>query len=369
MNLKYKVAIAGAGPAGTILAYKLASVGISVLLLEKHSLPRNKTCAGGITLKTKKLIGSLIPENKFDCAIDTAIISYRSSHSIIKKTKEKICWTINRADMDYMLADKAKEMGADLHESEPILNFIIKDTHVEITTAKNIYSAEILIGADGVNSLIARKTGLGNSIEKGIAWEAEIKIPQKKMDNYSHPVIMDFGDIKEGYAWIFPKKNYFSVGAYSYNINSKNLKKNLLKFINKQKLLDNNSDISLKAHLIPLGGKKYPLTFKRVLLAGDAGGLADPFLGEGIYYAIKSAEIAAETIIGYLKGECELTLYSDRIHSEIMQDLIYARRLNRLTYTWPWFSYKMLIKNENLSNIIIGLIKGDMQYSQIFKKT
>jgi len=115
------------------------------------------------------------------------------------------------------------------------------------------------------------------------------------------------------------------------------MKDTLSRFIASQPVLHDCQTLSLRGQLIPLGGRIAALDRGRILLLGDAANLADPWLGEGIFYAIRSARIAADEMINFLKGNlADLSSYTSRINLEIVGHLRQARLLARFIYQFPW---------------------------------
>jgi flavin-dependent dehydrogenase len=112
---QYDVTIAGAGPAGTVLAYELAQKGFKVLLLEKSRLPRRKVCAGGITVRA----GSLIPFDYQECVeniIYGVRLSYNTHPQIVRKYEKPLASMVRREKFDYLLASRAVKAGVFLQE-------------------------------------------------------------------------------------------------------------------------------------------------------------------------------------------------------------------------------------------------------------
>jgi len=130
-------------------------------------------------------------------------------------------------------------------------------------------------------------------------------------------------------------------------------------------VLQEGKMLSLRGQLIPLGGLFSPLNKGRILLLGDAANLADPWMGEGIYYAIRSARIAAEEIIRFLKGNLsDLSSYTNRINLEIVSQLNQARLLARFIYQFPRLGSQLTSKSQLMQQIIFSIIRGDITFRQ-----
>ena len=159
MEQKYEVVIVGAGPAGAILTYELARMGIRVLLLEKEILPRYKVCAGGIALRTASLIPIDIGEVVED-VIYGIRLRYKFEKKILKTYDKPVMYLAMRDRFDYLLTRLAADAGAAVEEGEKV-NYIESSSDcVRLKTETKSLSAQILVGADGANSIVARSAGL-----------------------------------------------------------------------------------------------------------------------------------------------------------------------------------------------------------------
>jgi flavin-dependent dehydrogenase len=131
-------------------------------------------------------------------------------------------------------------------------------------------------------------------------------------------------------------------------------------------VLNENKPISIRGHHIPLGGQKQRLNNGRVILVGDAANLADPWLGEGLYYAIKSSNIAVNVIIEYFEnGSGCLDKYTDRINTQIVHQFTYARAIAMLVYRFPHFCTVLLQRSDLLQSAVLNIVRGDLNFQQL----
>ena len=225
----------------------------------------------------------------------------------------------------------------------------------------------MLIGADGVNSLVAKHFGLLPDRKTGVALEAEVFVPKETLERQSTYALFDFGVIENGYGWIFPKRDHFSVGVYHANETKvKGLNQSLNTFMNCQSILQGYHVKKIRGHQIPLGGDDCVLHTSNGLLLGDAANLADPWLGEGLYYAFRSARIAAEEIDLFLSKEnYPLTYYTKRINSEIVSQFKHAKTLSNLVYRFPHRLSNILSKSPIMQKAIFDTIRGDISFDQL----
>ena len=366
--MSYDVIITGAGPSGSILAYQLAKKGFKVLILEKFPLPRYKSCGGGIPLKTLKEIPfdiNPIIEKK----ASGGLVTFKGNILLRAEEKEDIAWLVMRDSFDFYLTQKAVEAGAELINPAKVNQVLLNEDSVTVLTSQGEFSGKFLAGTDGVNSLVAGSSGLLPKRETGIAIEAELKVPRQALQSQGNFASFDFGALPHGYGWIFPKKDHLSCGVFyaSKNKNS-HLEEQLHQYLKMNPVLKEHEILQIRGHRIPLGGKNQILHHKRVLLTGDAANLADAWLGEGIYYAVKSANIAADILQkNLLSGNSDLQEYSAIINRTINHDLHYARNFANLAYNLPRFMLYVLQKSPVVQDLIFNTIRGKLNFEDLQK--
>lgn len=307
----YDVAIVGAGPAGSTAAIFLSKKGFKVALIDKSDFPRDKPCGGGLPNHVLKRFSNIIPKDIIEShSYGGTTISPSLKYKIKYTTNKPFTSMILRKKFDNRLVKKAIENGADFKPGKKVNDIkISNDKGTVIFDDNTNISSRIIIGADGVWSTVAKKTGLRKKNTKiGFSVVEEYDVDEDIMDKYFGERRLGYVHSKfqnvTGYGWVFPKKKHLNIGigVIEYNPRNKeinNLKEiysNYLSILKKQKLIPGNIEIKkIKGGALPV----YPLkkTYSnRVLLIGDAGGFINPTSGEGIYYAMASAEIAAETI-------------------------------------------------------------------------
>jgi len=291
------VIIVGAGPAGAVLAYLLARFGLDVLVLEKATLPRYKTCGGGVTLKTLQNL-PFDAGPVYECQAVGGILSYAGRQLLKADLGWTVAWTVMRGRFDHFLIQQAVMAGATLVEDVAVEGVTLHDDRVVVHSAKGDYAARLLVGADGVNSGVARSLGLLPDRRVGVAVEAEVAVPPSGLEAQGAYATFDFGALPHGYGWIFPKQDHLSVGVFQAQPGkAAGLRQRLDQFIACQPALQGGQMLHFQGHPIPLGATRQPVDRGRALLVGDAANLADPWLGEGIYYAVLSARLAAPVML------------------------------------------------------------------------
>jgi geranylgeranyl reductase family protein len=357
----YDVIIVGTGPAGAILGYELARKGVDVLILEKERLPRHKPCAGGITVKTAKLLDFDIRPVARDVVYGARAV-YKGNRAFSRSYTKPLVYMVMRDEFDYLLAQRAREAGAVLIDDEKVCEIDAIAPGVNVVTTRNAFTARILAGADGARSTVAFKLGLMQDINFGIGLEAEISVSSQRLVQWERLMGLSLGHIRGGYGWVFPKKDHLSVGVGGPLRQAKRLKSGYQALL-KSYDLESHSVIRLKSHYLPVRRKGMAIQSKRCLLLGDAAGLVDPLTGEGIYNAIRSAQIAAPIISQCLQTDnVDLRAYEGAVDREIMPELKAARALARL-FTWlPWLYFGAVEKSDRLWRACCRVLRGEETY-------
>ncbi len=291
----YDVIIIGAGPAGTAAGYYLARKGFSVLLLDRRSFPRKKACAGGITPKAMALFNYDI--SHLVCRTFREIKIVRpGNRSFIIKNKNPLCYITRRSELDAYSLTRARAAGCRFKKIDKLTS-LKQDGHgVSLTVIQDgepvCYTSQYLIGADGANSKTQRLTGRTavSSNVKLPALEADVRVSCAA----GYAMEFDFSKNFSGYYWLFPRKHHVNIGIFSARADGHLSQKLLVRYARLRFGTGLLSDV--KGY--PIGTSQGTVTpgRGRVLLAGDAAGLAEPLLGEGIYAALKSGILSARAV-------------------------------------------------------------------------
>jgi geranylgeranyl reductase family protein len=362
----HEVIVVGAGPAGSVLAYLLARRGLDVVILERASLPRYKSCGGGVTWKAVHYL-PFDASPVFDNQVTGGLVTYQGRQMLRVGVNQAIAWLVMRDKFDHFLARQAVLAGARLVEGTSVVKVEDKWDRVVVSTTHGELQSQLLAGADGVNSRVARSVGLLAKREAGVGLEAELAVSPIALEKQGAYATFDFGAIAGGYGWIFPKRDHLSVGVFKAKPGKANgLRQALERFIARQAVLTNPQILHLQGHRIPLGGRKHGLDKGRVLLVGDAANLADPWIGEGISYAIISANLAAEQMANAIKNQVfDLSGYTRLINASITPQLRAARLFAKVVYSLPQFSSDLLSRSPYLQQLVIDVIQGRRTFREI----
>lgn len=363
MPSQYDVVIVGAGPAGSTAAYILSQKDYNVLLLDKEHFPRKKLCGGCLTAKTLWLLNRVFNEPE-ESLTKNNIINFKSFRFDVRyKTKVLVSpksplafHFVHRQVYDTFLLQKAKEAGAEVSEGEKVTDIetAANNTCNELTlttSRERLIKTKFIIAADGANStvrmkLLRQKKINGSRWHRNLAYGLEIFLARKGDFKALEFPILSFGYLRYGYSWLFPNKDRLVVGMGGLKRMNKNLTGKFKKFFSDYNLGGIDS-YKIQGYPLPFGNSLSTPVYGNILLVGDAAGLVDPMLGEGIYQAQKSAELAAKAIIDTLENRTHWdpgTNYQYLLHKHLMTEFVYARRFR-------WFLYNPLSHILNFCHI------------------
>lgn len=311
----YDVVVIGAGPAGSHLSYLLSKYGYKVALVDRTKFPRDKLCGGLLTYKTLKILESRYSN------IDINGFEVQSAHVFFKN--ELLAsfdllsspYIVNRYTFDSKLVSQAKNYGCCTYfgVSLNIIDFSKNEVHL---SDESVIKYVQLVGADGVLSKVRKLSGISHN-QSGFCIEAYV--PRNQVKDLSRldkgGIEIYYGNFTKGYGWLFPRKDSVLVGAGSITneINEKEIISLFHEFLHTVTYCEN---IKVCGAYIPAGNSIVLGTpqHENLCLIGDAAGLIDPFTGEGIYYALLSAEMAAKAI---LSGRPIYNLYKELLQSNV----------------------------------------------------
>jgi geranylgeranyl reductase family protein len=361
----YDVIIIGCGVAGTTAGYFLAQSGIKALMIEKERIPRYKTCGGGVISRVTKILPFSL-DNAIERQINKADIFDQTNglHFQVKREIPIINMTM-REKLDQLILKKAIENGAELQQGTIVKDITKNKDYVEVFANGTTLTSKFIIGADGAMGITARKVGASCSYKKVPAIESEVYVDDDTFNKFCSAARFDFGIIPHGYGWVFPKRNHLSIGVSTMKDSGRNLNnlmKSYLNYLNLSNLVKEDRH----GFIIPFGNKRGRFAFGRLLLVGDAAGLADPVTAEGISYAIESGKYAADSILNGVNDVERINKTYETSVKKILKELKYAKTLAYFIYGPPSLrSFVFKRYGRDLSNLMTDVITGEVKYSEL----
>jgi len=394
MTTQYDLLIVGAGPAGSFAAELLAKGGAKVALFDGRPEGEPKACGGGVTAKALKAWPQLL--NAVGRTINELDLYSPSSKKLHLELDEPFA-IYSRIAFDCYLRDRARDAGAHVISEKISARRITKASNGWRLTSDSgaEWTGAVLIGADGANSGIAKMlAGKLPPSDMEVAFGYRAPLPS----NGSSPAVVAFLPGWVGYAWAFPRPDHISFGiattqdAFEHEPLDDLLWQFMIGYYQQcegadvkfwQVDQDGKKTEQLRAHLkstaeryaarIPgLAAETWDqrtVSGEDWALLGDAAGFADPVTGEGIYYALRSAELLAQAYIGG-----ELSSYEAKWRADFGAELRRAAQMRRRFYGNFWgapFTERMIEfarGHRGVKRVLGDLVAGEQGYVDLKKK-
>lgn len=357
--------IVGAGPAGASCALDLARHGRRVLLLEKESWPRYKTCGGGLIWRARRLLDPTID-------ID-ALAAHRTRRAELHLHDLDRTFAVDRdlpfvtmtmrAELDSLLVDAAQRVGTTFVSECKVSGLELQHGRWALDSAGVLLSARHVVAADGAGSTVARLCGWPDQPRPVPALEAEVEVDSPTYRRFQTLCRFDFELVPMGYAWVFPKLRHLSVGCLSPQPGAHTLRHWLDRYLAELDI----HPLQRQDHgfVIPARPRAARLAQNGVLLTGDAAGLADPVTFEGISNAIWSGRLAAEAIATE-RATAATDAYQSALQTRILPELRAARLLAQLVYRMPRLRRLAFDRvGQRLTGAVADIMTGDRTYRSL----
>ena len=372
--LDVEVLVVGLGPAGSTALRTLADGGVSALGVDRADFPREKPCGGGVSARTLPFL----PANLLD------ELPYQTTQGIrltLRGTREQcqdfgrpIAYQVRRDQFDLALLDRARFSGAQIMTGVRSIQLFRRENCFEAKMGEKIVHARVVMAADGATSKVLRDLDPASMTE---VRDKPLLRPWTSAEGWAslrdpidaRYVAIDLGLVAGGYAWSFPKKDSLSgLGVAGF----------LKPLVDPRSVFARYLESS-QADLDGGGVFTWPLPNFRsarhgrvpgLFLVGDAGGIVDPFLGEGIYYAVLSGTRAAES---YLRSrispeagpdlpERSARDYVNWLNRDIWPDFRQGSRLAKTIYRFPGFFFSLTGRYPKLLELYASILTGDRDY-------
>jgi geranylgeranyl reductase family protein len=299
---EWDVAVIGGGPAGLSAAHAAAAAGARTVVLERAEHPRYKTCGGGLIGASLNAVRDLKALPARD-EIRTVTFTLRGGHEFSKSEAKPILTMVMREEFDAALLERALAAGAEVRQRAMVRSIGQDDGHATVRLGDgSTVTASVVVGADGSAGITARHVGVTfEQVDLGL--ELEIDVPGTVQREWAGRVLLDWGKIPASYGWVFPKGDRLTVGVIasrrSDGVTAGSGKQGdatrdyLRDFVERQGLA-RYPVIRDSGHLTRCRSDDSPLRNGRIIVAGDAAGLLDPWTREGISFALRSGALAGE---------------------------------------------------------------------------
>lgn len=360
-----KVAVLGGGPAGAMAAAKLASAGVETVLLDEK-LAWEKPCGGGVTWKAYDrypfLLNNSVPKR---LVTHTGLDDPRAGRAMVHLTRPLVIYS--RKELNALLLDRAAGMGARLLKERVQAVRRDGDEWTVLTRNGPIRADYVIVAMGARNPLkeFGSEFGAGDTLT---ALGYHVDAPQSHID-------LQFFPRFEGYSWIFPRCGRASVGIGGKGESAQTMRRRLEQWMDRRGLPYKNAPFY--AHMIPAlepaSWANNRVSGEGWMAAGDTAGLVDPVTGEGIYYALRSGEMAAETLLdGSVAWASKHLAYREALRREIMDELEAGSRLAPKLYLRPFLFSGMTARmiqfirhSPAVSEVMQNLFAGSQSYRDL----
>ena len=358
------VAVLGGGPAGASAAERLAQAGLRTIVLDEK-LAWEKPCGGGITYKAYSQYPYLI-ENDTPKKLVTNTLLAAPKANVFNMTLSRPLVIYSRVDLNGMLLKRAEAAGAEI-EKERVLGLDRTSAGWLIRTRSGIIDADFCVVATGARNPLRQVGTQYTAQDTMYALGYWVPSDQAHIDIQFLPNL-------EGYIWVFPRSGHLSVGICGKSESAQCLRKRLERYMDEKGLP--RKDAKFYGHMLPAlecrGWRNNRVAGDGWIAVGDAGGLVDPITGEGLYYAVRSGDLASQVVLADNEPGKETEHYRSLIERDFGMDLTYGAGLAKrlfcgavLCSAVPTSMIKFMSRSPKFCEIMQDLFAGTQPYLEL----
>ena len=284
-----RIAVLGGGPAGAFAAERLAAAGLQTILIDEK-LAWEKPCGGGLTYKAYSRYPFLLDNDTPKKLVRETLLAAPRVGSV------KLCLSqplvvYSRLDLNRMLLERAERAGARIEKAR-VLEVIRNGDTWRLRTSAGDLEADFCIVATGARNSLRNMGTEWRPADTAYALGYYVAAEQEHID-------IQFLPQMEGYIWVFPRCGHLSVGICGKGVAAPALRSRLQTFMEERSI--SWKDAAFYGHVLPSletsAWRNNRVAGQGWLAVGDAGGLVDPVTGEGLYYALRSADLASQVVL------------------------------------------------------------------------
>jgi len=360
-----KVAILGGGPAGALAAERLAQSGLRTILID-DKLAWEKPCGGGLTYRAYSQYPFLLDNNTPKRMVSETYLSAPNAGRVkMSLTKPMVIYS--RFDLNNMLLGRAEKAGAQL-EKVRVNEILRQGRGWALRTRHGSIDADFCVVATGARNPLR---------EVGTQWSASDTMHALGYyvpSNQPHIDVQFLAGL-EGYIWVFPRCGHLSVGICGKGEPAQSLRARLERYMLEHDIPWKGAQFY--AHMLPAldtrSWKRNRLSGDGWMAVGDAGGLVDPVTGEGLYYAMRSADLASQVLLDEAHAPlAKPAAYRAVIEHDFAKDLylgsLIARRLftgNFLLGSVPGRMVQFVRRSPRFRELMQDIFAGTQTYEDL----
>ncbi|MBX6389444.1 MAG: geranylgeranyl reductase family protein [Frankia sp.] len=359
----FDVVVLGAGPAGAAAARAAAVAGARVCLIERAVLPRYKTCGGGLVGISRDLLrhAGLDLAHLVRARVDrlTMTLDGRARVTRRRRDGQPVLEMAMRPELDAALVDAAKAAGAEVRAATTVTG--LRDAGrggvaVSVRGEPEVL-AGVVVGADGTSGRAGGYVGVRPDLVD-VGLEGEFQVPPAVAAQWERRMLLDWGPVPGSYGWVFPKGDVLTVGVIGAREHGAALRTYYERFVARLGLAD-LPRLHDSGHLTRVRADDSPLRRGRVLVAGDAAGLLDPWTREGISFALRSGRLAGEAAAAAAGGDpTALDSYPDRVEAVFGPEIAAGRVLLALYSRRPELMHAMMSAGPGAFGLFTRIVDG-----------